>query len=138
MNWVDIDLHPRDRVLRQFAVAWLVIVGSLGVNHWLSRGNVRVGVVLLAVAMVVGTAGVLRPQAIRWIFVVASIAAFPVGWVVSQLMLLMIFAVVITPVALLFKIIGRDRLWRKRTPERKTYWKPKTPTHDVRRYLRQY
>jgi hypothetical protein len=53
-------------------------------------------------------------------------------------MLLALYAIVITPVALLFKISGRDRLWRKRTPEQPTYWKPKAPVHDVRRYLRQY
>lgn len=138
MNWTDIDLHPGNRVLRQFALAWLVVVGALGVNQWLFRGNTRLGIVLLAVAVVVGTAGLLRPQAVRWIFVVSSIAAFPVGWAVSQVMLLILFVIVISPVALLFKITGRDRLGRKRMPERQTYWNSKTPTADVRRYLRQY
>ena len=82
--------------------------------------------------------GLLRPQAVRWIFVISSIAAFPVGWAVSQIMLLTLFVIVISPVALLFKIAGRDRLGRKRMPERQTYWNSKTPTTDVRRYLRQY
>ena len=138
MNWTDIDLHPANRVLRQFALAWLVVVGALGVNQWLFRGNAQLGVVLLLAAGVVGTAGLIRPQVVRWIFVVSSIAAFPVGWAVSQVMLLILFVIVISPVALLFKITGRDRLGRKRMPERQTYWNSKAPTADVRRYLRQY
>ena len=138
MNWADIDLNPSSRILRQFAAAWLLMLGAIGVNQWLLRGHPRIGIVLLAIAVVVGTIGLLRPQSIRALFVACTVATFPIGWVVSQVMLLTLFAFVITPVALLFKIRGRDRLWRKRAPERPTYWKPKTPVQDVRRYLRQY
>jgi hypothetical protein len=138
MNWADIDLHPSNRVLRQFAAAWLLVLGVIGVNQWFFRGNPRIAMTILVIAVAVGTIGLLRPQSIRSVFVVCTLATFPIGWFVSQLMLLTLFAVVITPVAWLFKINGRDRLWRKRTPERPSYWKPKAPMHDVRRYLRQY
>jgi hypothetical protein len=138
MNWADIDLNPSSRILRQFAAAWLLVLGAIGVNQWLLRGNPRMGIVLVAIAVASGTIGLLRPQFIRPLFVACTLATFPIGWLVSQLMLLTLFACVITPVALLFKISGRDRLWRKRTPERSTYWKPKAPVQDVRRYLRQY
>jgi hypothetical protein len=138
MKLTEIDLRPTNRVLRQFAAAWLIVLGVLGANQWLLRGNPRGGFALVAVAVVVGAIGLLRPQTIRWIFVACTIAAFPLGWVVSQVMLLVLFVMVVTPVAVLFKITGRDRLWRRRTPERPTYWKPKTAIHDVRRYLRQY
>jgi hypothetical protein len=138
MNWADIDWNPSNRILRQFAAVWLLVLGAVGINQWLLRGNPRIGIVLLATAFVVGTIGLLRPSSIRPLFVACTLATFPIGWFVSQLMLLTLFAFVITPVALLFKISGRDRLWRKRTPERPTYWKPRTPIRDVRRYLRQY
>jgi formate-dependent nitrite reductase membrane component NrfD len=138
MNWADINLHPGNRVLRQFAAVWLLVLAAIGLNQWLLRGNPRIGIALLAIAVVVGTIGLLRPRSIRAVFLACSFATFPIGWFVSQLMLLTLFAIVITPVALLFKISGRDRLWRKRTPERPTYWKPRAPVHDVRRYLRQY
>jgi hypothetical protein len=138
MNWADIDWNPSSRILRQFAAAWLLVLGAVGINQWLLRGNPRIGIVLLATAFAVGTIGLLRPPSIRPLFVACTLATFPIGWFVSQLMLLTLFAFVITPVALLFKISGRDRLWRKCTPERPTYWKPKTPIRDVRRYLRQY
>ena len=138
MTWTDIDFDPADRVLRQFAGAWLVVLGALGANQWLLRGNARVGLVLVVVALVIGTVGLLRPKSVRWIFVAATVAAFPIGWVVSQVMLLVMFIGVITPVALLFKLQGRDRLWRKRPSGQQTYWKPKATMRDVRRYLRQY
>ena len=138
MNWTDIDFHPTDRVLRQFAGAWLLVLGAIGASQWLLRGNARAGLALVVAGLVIGIAGLLRPMAVRWIFVAATVAAFPIGWVVSQVMLLVLFIGVITPIALLFKLQGRDRLARKRTIGQQSYWKPKAPARDVRRYLRQY
>ena len=138
MNWADIDLNPSSRILRQFAAVWLIVVGAIALNQWLVRGNPRVGIALLAIAVVASTLALLRPRFIRPVFLACTVATFPIGWLVSQVLLLTLFAIVITPVALLFKITGRDRLGRRRTPERPTYWKPRAPIQDVRRYLRQY
>jgi len=137
MTWTDIDLHPSDRVLRQFAGAWLVVLGSLGISQWLVRDDPR-GALVVALAVVIGGAGLIRPRTVRWLFAACTIAAFPIGWVVSQLMLVVLFIGVITPVALFFRIRGRDRLSLQRRPRQHSYWKPKTTAQDVRRYLRQY
>ena len=135
---IALDLHPTDRMLRQFAGAWLLVFSLLAANQWLARGHTRVAMVLASLALVVGVIGLLRPRAVRWLFVAATVVAFPIGWVVSQVMLFVLFVGVITPVALLFKLQGRDRLARKRRPGQASYWKPKTTTEDMRRYLRQY
>ena len=92
---------------------------------------------LAGVAIIIGIAGLLRPRLVRWLFVAATVLAFPIGWVVSQVMLFVLFIGVMTPVALLFKAQRRDRLARTRSAQ-SSYWKPKTATQDMRRYLRQY
>jgi hypothetical protein len=132
-----LDLHPTDRMLRQFAGAWLLVFGGLAANQWLMRGHARTAIALVGIALVTGVAGLLRPRLVRWLFVAATVLAFPIGWVVSQVMLVVLFIGVVTPVALLFKVQGRDRLARKRSAQ-SSYWKPKTAMEDVRRYLRQY
>lgn len=134
---IDLQLRPTDRMLRQFAGAWLIVFGVLAAREWLARGNPRLAMALAGVALLVGLAGLVRPRAVRWLFIASTVAAFPIGWVISQVMLLLLFIVVITPVALLFKLAGRDRLLRKRT-KRESYWIPKGPIADVARYLRQY
>ena len=134
---MTLDLHPTDRMLRQFAGAWLLVFSGLAANQWLMRGHPRAAIVLAGLALLIGVAGLLRPRAVRWLFVAATVLAFPIGWVVSQVMLLVLFIGVMTPVALLFKAQGRDRLARKRSGQ-SSYWKGKTATEDVRRYLRQY
>ena len=135
---IEINFQPTDRMLRQFAGAWLVAFSSLAATQWLMRGHPRTAAALFGVALIVGVAGLLRPRGVRWLFVAAAIAAFPIGWVVSQIMLFVLFAGVITPVALLFKLKNRDRLTRRRPEHQASYWKPKTTTADMRRYLRQY
>jgi hypothetical protein len=132
-----LDLHPTDRMLRQFAGAWLLVFSGLAANQWLMRGHARTAIALVGIALVTGVAGLLRPRLVRWLFVAATVLAFPIGWVVSQVMLVVLFIGVVTPVALLFKVQGRDRLARKRSAQ-SSYWKPKTAMEDVRRYLRQY
>lgn len=135
---IDLNLHPTDRMLRQFAGTWLLVFGGFAANRWLMHDDPRSAAALLMASLAVGVAGLIRPRAVRWLFVAATVAAFPLGWVVSQVMLVVLFVAVITPIALLFKLQGRDRLGRHRGAEQASYWKPKTSTTDMRRYLRQY
>jgi len=138
MRGSDIQWHPPNRVLRQFAVAWLLVLGSCGGYQWLARGHTAIGLTLVSGALIIGGAGWIVPAAIRWLFVACTLAAFPIGWAVSQVLLLIMFYGIITPVALLFRVRGRDLLCRKPTPERQSLWQSKTLPGDVRRYLRQY
>jgi hypothetical protein len=66
------------------------------------------------------------------------VAAFPIGWVISQTMLLLMFYGIITPVALFLRLRGRDSLYLRRPQNAATFWLPKQTPTDVRSYLRQY
>src|SRR5437899_11769362 len=105
-------LNPSARVLRQFAAAWLVVVSLIGLHQYFFRQHVQVGVVLIAVAVAFGFLGLFRPAAVRWLFVIAQVATFPIGWAVSQVALLLMFYGLITPLALLFRLRRRDLLNR--------------------------
>jgi hypothetical protein len=61
----------------------------------------------------------------------------PIGHVVSFVLLGLIYYVVMTPLALVFRIAGRDSLSR-RGPALPSYWEIKNDPDDVLRYLRQY
>ncbi len=92
----------------------------------------------MGVALVVGLLGLAKPSAVRWIFVSWMVAAFPIGWLLSSLMLLLMFYGIITPVAVLCRLLGRDLLRRRPDPHATTFWTPKQTPHDVRSYFRQY
>ena len=138
MTLADIPLHPTPRALRQFAAAWLVFFLAFGVHQYLVREHLTLGVVVMALALGVGLLGLIKPAAVRWLFVGWMVVAFPIGWLISLLMLLLMFYGLITPVALLFRERGRDMLCRKRAPAAPTFWLPKHTPQDVRSYFRQY
>lgn len=138
MTWSDIPFQPNHKALRQFAAAWLVFFLALGLHQFLLRGYHLAGVALIALALLVGPLGLIWPPAIRWLFVGWMILAFPVGWLVSLLMLLLMYYLVLTPVALLFRLRGRDLLQRKPPAGQSSFWLPKETPRDVRRYFCQY
>jgi hypothetical protein len=138
MQWSDIPLKPSHKVLRQFAAMWLGCFLALGGSEYFVRGHPMLGVALAAVAVLVGLPGLLRPALLRWLFVAGMVVAFPIGWCVSTLLLGLLYFLVFTPVALIFRLRGRDWLGRQAAPERQSFWEPKHTPQDVRRYFRQF
>ena len=53
-------------------------------------------------------------------------------------MLALMFYLLLTPIALIFRLQGRDLLARKSAPNRSTFWTAKQTPQDVRSYFRQY
>ena len=139
MKWSDIQFQPPKTVLRQFAGAWLGFLLAGAGHQWLARGHHTAALVLGALAVGVGGLGLVAPATIRRLYIGCMIVAFPVGWVVSQVMLAVMYFCVITPVALFFRLRGRDLLHRAAPPpELTSFWTAKSLPEDVRRYLRQY
>jgi hypothetical protein len=138
MQWSDIPFRPPTQTLRQFAGLWLACFGGLAAWEWFVRGHSVLAVICAAAALVIGPLGLLRPEAVRPIFVGWMVLAFPIGWTISQAMLALMFYGVFTPIALFFKLLGRDPLHRARRPKLETYWTPKPSPTDPGRYFQQF
>jgi hypothetical protein len=138
MALVPIDWNPTPRHLRQFALAGASCLLAMAVLGASRRGWSPGPVCLAALATALGLAGVLRPLWVRTPYRVSMAVTFPIGWVVSHVILAAIYYGVFTAVALVFRLIRRDALQRRLEPSAATYWQPKGRTDDLRRYFRQY
>src|SRR5436305_1731572 len=138
MQWSDIAWTPPTRTLRQFAGLWLLFVGGLACWHGLVHDRVILAAVLAILALAVGLLGLIKPRAIRPVFLGCLIVTFPIGWVVSRLLLGVLFYGIFTPVALVFRVIGRDALQRRYRPDQSSYWEAKPMPADTRSYLRPF
>jgi hypothetical protein len=136
--WSDISFAPSSRVLRQFAGLWLMVLSSLACWHGLVRDRPVLALILAGMAMAVGLPGLVKPQAIRWVFVAAQVITMPIGWVVSHVALAVLFYGMFTPLALIFRLMGRDALRLRWQSEQATYWTPKPAAADARSYFRQF
>jgi hypothetical protein len=137
MKWSDLPLKPSARVLRQFAATWLIFFGALAIRQGLVRGHTTPGIVLGGVALA-GAIGLARPAAVRWLFVGAMVAAFPIGWTVTQVVLAVMFYWVLTPVALIFRWRRRDALQLRRRSDRASFWTGRGDPPEAERYLKQF
>ena len=138
MRWSDIQFDPNRKTLRQFAGLWLVVFAGMGLWQALARGNPRLGLSLGALALVVGVAGLTRPEWVRLIYIGWMVLAFPIGWTVSQVILLIIYFGLFTPISLVFRLIGRDPLQRARRAGVESYWTPKPAPAGVTSYFKQF
>ena len=138
MKCSDLPLNPSRKVLQQFAALWLVCLLALGASQYFAKGRPQLGLALGAAAVVIGLPGLIRPALLRWIFVACMVLTFPIGWLISLLMLSILYFLVITPLAIVFRLRGRDLLGRKPAPQRDSFWEPKQTPLDVGSYFRQY
>jgi len=134
---MTIQWNPKRKQLRQFAGIWFpafcALVGWSIVRktgHW---HEVEVG---WAIAGILSIAGLVFPPLIRPIFVGLILLTYPIGWVVSHVLLGAIFYGIVTPIGLLLRATGHDSLDLK-MPQGASMWKRSVGKTDPASYLRQ-
>lgn len=137
LRWSEIPFHPTDRQLRRFGLLLTAFLMALAVWEGWTRSGLAAGVLSVLGTMAGGLA-LGRPGWLRPIFVGWMVAAFPVGWLVSRLMIALIFYGVFTPIGLVMRAFGRDALERRWRPELSSYWSPKARSSSPRSYFRQF
>ncbi len=138
MTWSDVTREPTPRVIRQFAVLCLVACIGMGLVEGLARSRPAWGWAFGILGVACLAAGLWAPAAFRWIYSGALLVAFPIGFVVAQILLAVLFFGVFWVVAAFLRLGGRDAMVRRRQPSGKSYWEAKSAPADLKRYLRQY
>ena len=144
MSIVELNWKPSDRQLRQFSSICLVALPFLGwffggpetSAEWQPFHTKLVGS-LAALGAAIACVGWVFPQLIKPLFVGLSVVLFPVGMVACELMLLLIYGIAFVPMALVFRLIGRDALERTIDRDAKSYWQAKAQPKDASSYFRQ-
>jgi len=128
--------RPDERQLRQFA--WVSLVGFpvLGALLWRAHGTALPATVLSAFGVLVWLVGLLEPKRIRIVYVTLLAISVPIGWVVSNLLLRVVFYGVVTPLGLVFRLTGRDALSLRR-PQGSSHWRDLEASEDAASYFRQ-
>lgn len=130
-----INTTPGNRQLRQFGLLCIVLLPAMA---WVWGGSSSTIGAAALIGAGLGVLGILAPGSLKPIFVGLVLVSFPLGLIVGELILLMIFAGVFLPMALLFRLIGRDVLQRRMNAESETFWVPRSAPTNVRRYFQQY
>ena len=139
MALIDVNWKPGARELRQFAGLFLVFGLAAGtLIYFFKDWPLLVSQILWVAAVVVGVAGLLVPALARPVYIVMMAVALPIGMVVSSLLMTLIFFVVMTPIGLLLRLLGKDSMRLKFDPSATTYWIKRPPQAPAARYFKQY
>ncbi len=147
MALIEINWHPKPSALRGFGLAGIVAFGLFAVAaywrfyplHWVPEGaSVATAVVLWALAAYCALFAAVYPKALMPLYLALTSLTFPVGFVVGHTIAAIVYYVILTPVGLVFRLIGRDALRRSFDLGAESYWIRRKPPADKRRYFRQF
>jgi hypothetical protein len=148
MTLVEVNWRPDRRQLRNFGLtggtasgigaAWLLVGRGLLGHAPPGAVGLTVGWVLAGLAAALLLLALAWPAGLRPAYLVVTAVGLPVGIALSYAVLAVVYYGLFTPIALIFRLIGRDVLRRKFDPDVKTYWVRRRTGKDVRRYFRQF
>ncbi len=128
MSWIsDVRselgrLRSTSKELRKFAYlisSVLVLIGGAGFfKHW----HLFAIVSIWLVAVFLLCSGLLSPKTLRQVYVVWMGIAFAIGWIVSRAILILLFYLVITPIGVTARLLGKKFVDIHFSKAGETYW----------------
>jgi hypothetical protein len=137
MAFIRVNHRPAPRQLLVFAAGWAVVVGTVGVFQWMEEREAMARGCWLAAAAVPLLGAVWR-DGLRRFYIALTYAVFPVGWLVSTVVLAALYYGLITPIGWLLRWRGHDPMQRGARSRADSYWHPRPPAPPPARYFRQY
>lgn len=135
---IEINPRPSPRDLRWFGFILPVFFGAVGASLRFKFGHPDAAWALWGVGLAV-TVAYARVRALRFpLYQGWMHLFFPLGWTVSHAVLVVVFYGVVTPVALLMKLVRYDPMNRRWDRGAATYWTERRTEGGLSRYLRQY
>jgi len=149
MALMETHWHPGRRHLRRFGAVALAVFAAVGVwiffrqslfGFALGEGAANVtACVLWGVAFVCGVLAAAAPSALRPLYLGLSLIGLPIGLVVSHVAMGIVYYLVLTPIGLAMRLLGRDPLYRQFDPNAQTYWVRRNEQEkETKRYFRQF
>jgi len=135
---IPINWKPDLKTLGEFAEAGMFVLGMVAAPLAYFKGQPGIAAAFWVLAVALRIVGLTRPAWLKPVFVGLTLATWPIGWVVSRVALGLLYFAVFAPIALVFRLMGRDALQRSFDRNATTYWEPYRPNRGLERYLRPF
>ena len=136
---IRIERNPTGRQLAFFGLLWAIFFGIVAFLVWSRTEAQTAAKVIGGMAVGVPLAGLVFRPILRWAWIVLTYAAFPIGWVISHVILAFVYYLVLTPIGLIMRfLVRRDPMHRRYDPEAESYWLPHDRPEAMERYFRQF
>jgi hypothetical protein len=144
---IEINLNPDAKTLRQFGWIALVGFGFVAAIAWYEKlvfafglGEARQAVAgtFAALALYSGFFSLVWPKANRPVYLALTIVSYPIGFVLSHVIMGSLFFLLITPVGIAFRLLGRDPMERQWDPDTESYFNDCAAPRPKESYFKQF
>lgn len=135
MKLVEMNWTPSPRELRQFGVIALVALPLLG---WMWGAGTTLLIILGVSGGLLAVLGLVAPPLVKPVYVGLCLITLPIGLVVGEVLMAVVFYGVFLPIGLVFKLIGRDGLELQIDRGCKSYWSAKKQPANAASYFQQW
>jgi hypothetical protein len=139
MFLAEINWHPSRKELRVFAIIALIAAAVVALLLYRFRGlGIRWVAVIISLGVAILLSSFVSLKVTRAIYLGLVLATLPIGLLISFLLLAIFFFGILTPLAVIFRLIGRDSLQRKFDPDTDSYWTTHQQPDNLDRYYNQF
>lgn len=135
---LEINRNPSRRDLAWFGLALTLFFGVVGGIVLWRTGSLLAAQILWGIGVTVGVLYYAVPPLRRPVFVGWSILTYPLGWLLSYLVMAVIYYLLVTPIGWVLRLVRRDPMERRFDPDASSYWVERPPTPEPGRYFRQF
>jgi hypothetical protein len=139
MSWINDEYQKLDRsprALRRFGFTVGFVILFLGcVLLWRHRGA---GWPLIAIGTVLVLVAGLAPLRLKWVHGPWMIVSLALGWIVTRILLTIVFFFVVTPIGLLQRLFGKRVVEVAFEADAASYWQARTARPMPEDYEKQF
>jgi hypothetical protein len=139
MSLIKINWYPKRKQLQNFGKIALIATAVISLLLYLLKGMaIQWALIVFAAGLIIFLSSVISLRLTRGIYVALTAVTFPIGLVVSLILLAGFYFLLLAPLGLLFRLLGRDPLCRRFDPAAKSYWLPRREPDSLDRYFHQF
>jgi carbamoyltransferase len=118
---------------KKFGIGLSIILTILGTLQWI-RGITFFPVFYL-IAVLTLMSGLLFPVALKPLYILFSYIGFALGWVMTRIILTALFLVILTPISLLSRLLGKKYLQLEFKKNKATHWKKRQEQNASKKHF---
>jgi len=139
MALIEINWNPKRKELRNFAIIALIASLLVASLLYIFKGvRIQWAVIIVAAGFGILLSSFISLKQTRILYLGLILVTLPIGWVVSLILLAAFYFLLLAPLGLLFRLLGRDALCRRFDPAAKSYWQARREPDSLDRYFHQF
>jgi len=139
MPLIEINWNPNRKELRNFGIVAFIASALLSLLLYLFKGlGIQWAAIITAAGLIIFLTSMIFTKLTRFIYLGLILVTLPIGYMVSFILLALFYFLLLTPLGLLFRLIGRDSLCRKFDARMKSYWLTHQSPDNTERYFHQF